>query len=483
MADILKSFYNACDPLKAATREYYVDADAVRGSHDLTIQFLRDLQNIEGDFLTFLFTGHIGCGKSSELQHLSDQLRRPDPAISKQRYFPIILDAKEFIDSYDVTPTDVLLSILARAAKEMETIGIVLQDKFLWRRLVKSKDFLKDLFFSDIQVPDEADIEASIPFAKVTAKVHLLKSDPANRQIVREALGRDISSLKEEIKHQFEIARGKLNELKRQGKADYKDFVLILDNLEKIDRIKGLTEGYQSHRQFFIDGASQLTGLGAHVVYTVPLTLVIHDGQELATLYGSRPFVLPMIKIEERSPAHKPYPEGAEILKSILSKRAGTIPLNELITDEALKYLIKSCGGHTRQLMIFIRSAITWTQTPPIDLPAAIKSIAQTVDLYSRMRESYWDKLAELELSPHQRIDSGDDDIKAMLQQLIILEYRNGDRSDDPIQSAIPWYGVHPLVRQMPMFLRAVEEIQGKTGKKAHAKKGKTVKKTHAKKQ
>jgi len=472
MYDILKLFYNACNPLKPADKNQYVDADDVRGSRDFSRQFLRELNNIEGDFLTFLFTGHTGCGKSSELYHLAEQLRNPAPNMKSPRYFPIILDAEEFVDSYDVTPTDVLLSILARAAQEMKKIGIELQDRFLYRRLAANLDFAKDLFLSEIGAPSEIGAEGIVPLAKVTAKFPLLKSDPTNRQAVRAALGRDTSALKTEIQDQFEKARLKLSKAKGPNGEVYKDFVLILDNLEKIDRVQGQDDGYKSHRQFFIDSASQLMELGVHVVYTVPLPLVIHDGSELATRYGNRPFVLPMIKVEERPPKRKAYEDGREKLRAILQRRAGKTPLASLIAPDALNFLISSCGGHTRQLMMFIRSAISQTDSPPIGLREAQQAIADTVDLYSRMQASYWPKLAGIELSLDQTIDSGDDDVKAMLQQLIILEYRNGGDREDPVGANVPWYAVHPLVRQLPAFKRAVGALRPKGARKrSHAPK------------
>ena len=457
MNEILKHLYNACNPIKPATPSQYVDSDEARGSRDLSRQFLNDLNNIEDDFLTFLFTGHLGCGKSSELHHLAEQLRNPDPLLNSPSYFPIILDAEEFIDSYDVTPTDVLLSILARVALELREIGIELQDSFLWRRLTA----VKDLLLTEIDLPQEVEAEVTFPLAKVTAKLPLLRSDPNNRKIVRDALGRDTSTLKSEVKHQFEKARGKLKDKKAQDGKSYKDFVLILDGLEKIDRVGGEKDGYQSHRLFFLESASQLTDLGVHVIYTVPLPLVINDGPELASRYGSTPFVLPMIKIEERPPERGRYEKGWNTLHKLVQQRIGTdTPVDSVIDDDALEFLIQYSGGHTRQLLTFLRQAVTLSDQPPIDLRAAEQAIADTVSLLSRMPERYWEKLAALEVSPVQRIDTADEDFRAMLQQLIVLEYRNSGDEEDPFNPSAPWYAVHPLVRELRPFKAVVEKLK-----------------------
>ena len=78
MSDVLKDLYNACNPVVPATAEYYMDCSAVRGSNPLTRQFQGELSKTN-DPLFFLFSGHIGSGKSSELEHLRHTLAHPSP--------------------------------------------------------------------------------------------------------------------------------------------------------------------------------------------------------------------------------------------------------------------------------------------------------------------------------------------------------------------------------------------------------------------
>ena len=85
MDDVLRLIYNACDPYKAATSQYYYDCSAARGDSGITDRFLREL-DLASDYLCVLFSGHIGCGKSSELVHLRDRLKSNEPY--QKRYFP-----------------------------------------------------------------------------------------------------------------------------------------------------------------------------------------------------------------------------------------------------------------------------------------------------------------------------------------------------------------------------------------------------------
>lgn len=87
-AEILARLYNNCDLLKPASAEFYIDC-----------------------------TDHLGCGKSSELQHFVDKLSYHTPLPSHKRFFAIRVDMLEYIDEYDVTPTEILLALISEFAE------------------------------------------------------------------------------------------------------------------------------------------------------------------------------------------------------------------------------------------------------------------------------------------------------------------------------------------------------------------------------
>lgn len=458
MSETLKSFYNACNPLKPAEPHQYVTSDEARGSENLALDFKRNLDIVRDDYLCFLFSGHTGCGKSSELRNLALRLDNPDPRKSEKAFFPIILDVTEFIDEYDVTPTDLLLAIVTQVSESfLEKLDIQLADSLIYRRVEE----LKKLLFSEVEL-QESSAEAGIPgLAKLNARIKLLRKDPTRREMVRDALSLQTSTLIEEIQLLFSNARLKMQGKRNDAGLPYADFVLILDNLEKIQRIKGFADGFQSHREFFIERSAQLTGLGAHVVYTVPLPLVISCGGELTAKYGTEPAVLPMIKVAERQ-THERFNTGWRTLEELVQRRAGNAPWESIIDRDALEFLIRYSGGHVRYLMMFLRNATALTDTAPITLKAAERAIGDTVSLFSRMPLRYWKVLAALELSEGQQIEIENNDVKDMLMQLMILEYRNGEVGADAFNHNAPWYAVHPIIRELLPFKAAVEELKKK---------------------
>jgi hypothetical protein len=258
----------------------------------------------------------------------------------------------------------------------------------------------------------------------------------------------------------FEDARLEIRKHRLEGAPQpCSDLVIILDNLEKIRKLGTEEEGLKSQRELFLERYTQLTGMRAHFIYTVPLRLVRSaDGPQLQQRYGEV-FVLPMIKVTERSTRNL-YQPGIESVRAILQKRLGDVKLDDAFTPEALEFLLKYSGGHVRSLMNLVQNSSVYTDDLPIPLSAAQEAIKQNVRSYSTaIPDAHWEKLARLDLSFDQRIPNGDEDYLKMLENLSILEYLNGG-DEDPFSEAEPWYAVNPIVRELKKFKEEVDTLR-----------------------
>lgn len=438
MSDLLKHIYNACDPIKPATAEYYLDCAAARGSSALVQEFCLQLRRAE-DHLCFLFSGHIGCGKSSELEALKSELSKPTAI---PRHFTILLDVAEYLDDYDVETTDILLAIVTELAAAMrKELGVESKESYLHKRFREVTDTL----MSDVEIA-----EGELP---LKVKVKLLKRDPHVRELVRDKLKPQMSGLISEINTVFDEARLRLKQHQLQpGEQPYDDIVVLVDNLEKIQRIKDVEEGLPSQRELFVERYAQLTGMNAHLVYTVPLRLVRSaDGPKLVQRYGPL-FVLPMVKVIERG-TRKLFAPGRECLHAMLQKRIGNTGLERVFAPDALDLLLTYSGGHVRNLMTFVQNASAYAEELPIALDAARRAVGQGVRTYSTsIPEHHWKKLVELDQSHDQQIPGGDPDYLLMLENLSVLEYINGGEGADTFTGNEPWYAVNPIVRELQKF-------------------------------
>ena len=453
--EILDKLFNACDPLLRATAEHYVDASLARGGNAFSRDVLRKLDRTRpGAWLRVLFSGHVGGGKSSELEHLRSRLELHES--NGKRFFPVYLDVIEYFNIFDVTSTDIMLSVVAEVAATLkEKAGIELKDGYFLTIFQQ----VRSILFSDVEL---GKVNVPIPFlSEAKADITLIKqASTAVREQVRKLLNPQMPTMLAEINIVFEEARLALKKLPpKDGSSPFTDIVLILDNLERIHRVSGRQEGEESWWHLFIGCAPQLTGLNAHVIYTVPLPLVRSDGPQLMDVYGVDPSVLPMIKVEERG-SHRPFPEGRACLKEILRKRAGVVSINEVFTHEAIEWLITYCGGHVRHLMQFVRQACTEVDGPPIDIKAARKSLNGTIAVFAgAFSPAQWTKMAQLERSSDQKIDAHDPDCRKMLVEVSVMEYINGGVESDHFSPAEPWYAVNPIVRQLTQFKAAVAKL------------------------
>jgi hypothetical protein len=111
-------FRRACDPSKTlvfadpSDQKYYIDFAEVRGSEII--------EELKGDILDFcdqptcaLFTGHIGCGKSTELLRLKKELE-------DDGFHVVYFESRDDLEMADVDISDVLLAIARRISESLE---------------------------------------------------------------------------------------------------------------------------------------------------------------------------------------------------------------------------------------------------------------------------------------------------------------------------------------------------------------------------
>ncbi|WP_353260291.1 P-loop NTPase fold protein, partial [Prochlorothrix hollandica] len=262
-----KRFFKACNPNKTLDfgkpddRQYYIDFAAVRGGEVIN-EMGEVIVNEAPDPTRQLFTGHIGCGKSTELSRLAENLRAEGFAV-------ISFDSSAELDMGDVDISDILLAIAHQVAQWMQAQQIRVKAGYL-SNLVKEAMAL-------LQTPIAVDFEAEAslgfgPFSlgKITAKT---KESPQARSQLRQSLEFRtdglITAINEEL---LAPANQILRDRQQEG------LVVIIDGL---DRIQNETQasGKTWAEQIFVTRGNQLSGLNCHVVYTIPLVLMFSNSR------------------------------------------------------------------------------------------------------------------------------------------------------------------------------------------------------------
>lgn len=147
-ANTLKTAFRACDvkPLVGQDVErYYVDLSKVRKTEAIegvstTLEFLEF-----EEATTILFTGHRGCGKSTELRRIQKQW--------ESDYLVIYLESDEEIDINDARYTDLYLVIIKQVEFELRKLKLSFDAQLL-------KSF--ESWFKEITQETEETVEKSV---------------------------------------------------------------------------------------------------------------------------------------------------------------------------------------------------------------------------------------------------------------------------------------------------------------------------------
>ncbi|HAX88125.1 MAG TPA: KAP family P-loop domain-containing protein [Cyanobacteria bacterium UBA11370] len=430
----LPRFYKACNPSKPLTvgqaedQQYYIDFSSVRGNK--IIQSLkRTIALISPDEPTCqLFTGHIGCGKSTELLRLKSELEQQD-------FHVVYFESSQDLDMADVDITDILLSVAGQVSESLEAIRIKIKPSYFANLFTEIVDFL--------QTPIElnAEAELSIGIGKITAKT---KESPKLRRRLREYLEPRTSGILEAIN--TELLEPGTNQLKRQGKAG---LVVIVDNLDRVDNRLLPSDRWQPE-YLFIDRGDQLRKLNCHVVYTIPLGLIFSNDVEILKNRlggGLPPTILPMVPVKERDGSE--CKEGMDLLRQMVMVRAfpNRTPAQqlELITEvfdtpKTLDRLCKVSGGHLRNLLGLMFGCLR-QMDPPISRDCLEDVIRESRDyLTSSIDDEEWELL--FQVVQQQRV-KGDAEYTTLLRGMFVYEYR--DRNGN-------WFAINPALEETQKF-------------------------------
>lgn len=115
----LKQAFQLCDvgPLKGGfLNRFYVDLSAVRNQESISgVKTRLDFLDA-GEFESVLFTGHRGCGKSTELRRLQSHW--------EESYRVIYLESDNEIDIHDADYTDLYLVIIKQITDDLAQFNL-----------------------------------------------------------------------------------------------------------------------------------------------------------------------------------------------------------------------------------------------------------------------------------------------------------------------------------------------------------------------
>ncbi|MGB3295276.1 MAG: ATP-binding protein [Phormidesmis sp.] len=427
----LPRFYRAANPsrplkvVQPEDRRYYVNFSAVRGG-DIVSEIGRTIVRLSPqEPTTQLFTGHIGCGKSTELFRLK-------AGLEQQNFHVVYFESDRDLEMADVDVSDILLMIAHQVSESMETAGIRLRPTYLEKLFRNLMESLR----SPLEV---SDVSFSVGIAAITARA---KESPEMRSQLRQYLEPRTKSIIDAINE--EILAAAIAQLKAQGKQG---LVVIADNLDRIDPVSR-ADGRSQSEYLFVDRGEQLKRLNCHVVYTIPLALIFSDElPRLANRFGIAPKLLAMIPVVTRT--GDPFEQGRELLqRAVLARAFPMLKASDraqhldLVFDSAdtLLRLVTISGGHMRNLMRLLYGCLQKID-PPITRTVLEAVIRDERDaLMGLINAKEWQLLFE---AISEGDEQGNEAYNPLLRSLFLYEYRDRDGR---------WLGLNPVLAETKRY-------------------------------
>ncbi|NEO53383.1 MAG: ATP-binding protein [Okeania sp. SIO3B5] len=444
-------------------KKYYIDFSTVRGG-----KVIKKLKNTitlwSSDQPTCqLFTGHIGCGKSTELWQLKQQLET-------EGFHVVYFESDKSLEMGDVDIGDIFLTIaqqVSRSLEKLEKLNLeepkglkgLLQGaaKLLHTEIELSAEAnipgvgkvaasSEGSFSAEVGLPGVGQVKAdekglefvALGIGKITAQA---KASPELRSKLREYLGPRTSRIIETInKELLEPANEKLKQYGKKG------LVVIVDNLEKVDS-SPKPWGRPQPEYLFVDRGEQLMSLHCHLIYTLPMALRFsNDYDTLTQRFKKDPQILPMVATQLRDGSE--CAEGMKLMRQLVLARAfpeldeqqRLAKVTEIFdSQETLDYLCRFSGGHVRNVLRIVNEAIMEEG----DLPISRASVANVIRTYRNQRllavdDHEWELLRRV---AQTKKVTGDDGYQILIRSMFVYEYQD---------ELGPWFEINPLLKDAP---------------------------------
>ncbi len=356
----------------------------------------------------FFFSGHRGCGKSTELLHLLSNNE------IQKKYWPINFSIREETDIIDLDFRDVLLSIGSRLFREYRRKGGDLPEQLLkelngWKGKVEKQ--ISTILDGRVS---EYELGASIDAFFVNAGLKM-KLEPATRVELRQIVQTDITGLIAIINH---IAAAIYNQERRIP-------LILIDDMDKpdLDRARAI---FHDHREIMIQP-------NCAIVYTVSSALFY--SKEFDAIRDQALF-LPNINLRSSTDTDHHLVEGYRIMEKFINVRMDPSLIHPLALEQAITY----SGGVFRELARIIRTSIgrarrrKATQLEIEDVEWAAIEIRNE---YRRILDTEDLKLLK-KVHESKKLEFSDR-LRTLLQVLALLEYRDQEN----------WCDVHPILRKI----------------------------------
>ena len=366
----------------------------------------------------FLFVGHTGCGKSTELSHLASLINSPsdEHSVLRDNYLPVQYSVSEVVGLYNIEFVDIALSMVLGIYQAMEALGHTVDDapaRRVYDWLYQEEEETKTRTHTM-----GGGIGLDVGLGSIIRLIDVrLKSEGVVREEIRTRIRKFIPDL-------ISLINQAIDEV---SAITGKHVLLIIDDLDKIQPLENALRIFREH-------VRSLASFRCFVIYTAPISLLYdpastHASQTMEIHY------MPMFRVRTRG-GDQELPDAADVvtLREIVYRRVHPSLFEEGVVDR----LIYMTGGVLRELIRVIRGCCVYCQE--YDLGQITHN---ALDIQkSKLKGEYYRMLEHDDYKWLRRVNrtkSRADVNMRHLESLCVLYYPNGKG----------WFDVHPVVREL----------------------------------
>ena len=384
-----------------------------------------------------LLCGHGGCGKSTELVKLAEEI--------EPTFFTVSFSVAQECNLFHVPVEDVLVVMMERLLAACEEAGLGEELEGNDEALKSINDwFAKELKITEEKVEAGGEAEGGIDtsrsllgktlglFAKL--KVFIRRADQRIHRMTHETPHR-LGELAERCNVLIKAVKQALHPARR--------LLIVVEDLDKVN--------LSDARRIFLEQPAVLGELDSSMICTVPIFL-LHSPDRAALEQHFAIVELPMLKVHDFDGS--PCDQGQEAIRQIVAKRVA----DGIIRPEALALLIEKTGGVLRDvfevLVVAAGAAESLADQGKQDATIGEDNVRYglnrrkteyaraitTIDLpkdWGLTTKDLYNKLRELKGGP-VRILPSEPATMVLLKARAVIEY-----------DGTGWFAVHPLVVEL----------------------------------
>lgn len=416
ISEILNAFSPA--PLRADQMEEFYCENTMEyrtsDKYDSPIEDIYDSCRSFDECGAYLLLGHRGCGKSTELNRMSERLIADG--------YPVkTVNCSLDLDLFNIVYSDLFILMgeaLLKIAEELECEiekDVLEKIKNFW---FEGTETLMSQETGEVSVETGMSFETGGILAGILNVFAKIKADLKLNEETRKEYRKKISIRSSEW---IGILRNVAEKI--TGKTGGKHPIIIFEDLDKLNPEDAWT--------VFYNYAAILSGMTFPVIYTFPIGLSYDKRFSAMESYFTTK-TLPMIKIETIE--GELFQDGIDIIRDIVKKRADLALFESGVVDSLIQYT----GGSLRDLFHVINTSANRAKrrgSDTVSMEDAERALEEVKTfLTRRIEEKDYTFLLNIYNENKERIEDKEM-LLNMLQASVVLEY-NGKR----------WHNVHPLV-------------------------------------